>query len=100
MDQRAHPIQCLFTEAASEQATAAGIELHFPFDSGTLVPQVGDFLGFGRATGARSRFVVLEREFLWDADDLGAGPSVVLLMLDVPEPQRGETRSEHRPTHE
>ena len=99
MNQRAHRIQCVFTEAASEQAKAAGIELHFPFDASTAaVPQVGDFFGFATTSGARSRFVVREREFLWDGDASDAGPSAVLLMLDVPDHRWGETRSEHRPT--
>jgi hypothetical protein len=98
MDQRAHRIQCLFTEAASEQAAAAGIELHFPFDASQGLPQVGDFLGFASTTGARSRFVVREREFLWDGDELASGPSVVLLMLDLPDRQWGETGAEHLPS--
>jgi len=35
----------------------------------------------------RSRFLVREREFLWDADSAPDSPAVVLLMLDLPEQQ-------------
>jgi hypothetical protein len=94
METRAHRIQCLFTEAASEQAAAAGMELHFAFDAGAPIPQVGDVLGFAPTTGSRSRFVVREREFLWEGDR-APGPNVVLLMLDVPDRQWGDTQAEH-----
>jgi hypothetical protein len=60
------------------------------------LPQAGDFVGIARG-GPRSRFVVREREFLWDGDAQSDTPSAVLLMLDLPDRQRGETADEHRP---
>lgn len=96
MEGRAHRVQCLFTEAASARAKALGIELHFSFPAGGLLPQVGDFVGIARG-GPRSRFVVREREFLWDGDAAAEMPSAVLLMLDLPEQQWGETADEHLP---
>jgi hypothetical protein len=53
------------------------------------LPQVGDFVGIARG-GPRSRFVVREREFLWEGDARSGTPSVVLLMLDLPDQQWGE----------
>jgi hypothetical protein len=90
MEGRAHRVQCLFTEVASARAQALGMELHFSFPADESLPQVGDFVGIARG-GPRSRFVVREREFLWDADTGSDAPSAVLLMLDLPEPQWGES---------
>jgi hypothetical protein len=95
MEGRAHRVQCLFTEAASARAKALGIELHFSFPAGWPLPQVGDFVGIARG-GPRSRFVVREREFLWDGDATSEMPNAVLLMLDLPDRQRGEPASPHR----
>jgi hypothetical protein len=89
MEGRAHRVQCLFTESASARAEALGIELHFSFPSGETLPQVGDFVGIAKG-GPGSRFVVREREFLWDGDAGDGRPSVVLLMLDLPDRQSGE----------
>ena len=86
MEERAHRIQCLFTESASARAAALGIELHFSFPAGEALPQVGDFVGIARG-GPKSRFVVREREFLWDGDPAEGRPSTVLLMLDLPDQQ-------------
>ena len=97
MQVRAHRVQCLFTERASARARALGIELHFSLPAGEALPQVGDFVGIARG-GPRSRFVVREREFLWDGDARSTEPSAVLLMLDLPHRQRGETAAEtHQP---
>jgi hypothetical protein len=103
MEGRAHRVQCLFTESASARAKALGIELHFSIPSGGPLPQVGDFVGIARG-GPRSRFVVREREFLWDGDGQADTPGAVLLMLDLPDQpdqQLGETGAEmakeHRP---
>lgn len=96
MEVRAHRIQCLFTESASARAKALGIELHFALPAGDALPQVGDFVGIARG-GPRSRFVVREREFLWDGDARATEPSAILLMLDLPDQQWGETGDEHRP---
>jgi hypothetical protein len=98
MQGRAHRVQCLFTEVASARAKALGIELHFSFPAGEALPQVGDFVGIARG-GPRSRFVVREREFLWDGDAAAETPSAVLLMLDLPDQQWGETADEHRPVN-
>ena len=96
MEARAHKIQCVFTESAAARARALGIELHFALPAGETLPQVGDFVGIGRG-GPRSRFIVREREFLWDGDTQASTPSAVLLMLDLPDEQLGETADEHRP---
>jgi hypothetical protein len=97
MQARAHRVQCLFTESASARARALGIELHFSLPAGETLPQVGDFVGIARG-GPRSRFVVREREFLWDGDAGSTEPSAVLLMLDLPDQQWGETAAEtHQP---
>jgi hypothetical protein len=94
MEGRAHRVQCLFTESASARAEALGIELHFSFPCGETLPQVGDFVAIARA-GPRSRFVVREREFLWDAGAPAEAPSAVLLMLDLPD-QLGESAAASR----
>lgn len=96
MQGRAHRVECLFTESASARAKALGIELHFALPAGDTLPQVGDFIGIARG-GPRSRFVVREREFLWDGEAAATEPSAVLLMLDLPEQQWGESAEEHRP---
>ena len=95
MEGRAHRVQCLFTESASARAEALGIELHFSLPTGETLPQVGDFVGIAKG-GPRSRFVVREREFLWDGDPQARTPSAVLLMLDLPEQEWGETGGERR----
>ena len=81
METQVHRTQCLFTAAGSKQAADASIEQHFRFDADDVVPQVGDFVGFGSATTSRSRFVVRERDFLWEADERAASAPVLLLML-------------------
>lgn len=99
MEGRAHRIQCLFTESASARAQALGIELHFSFPPGEALPQVGDFVGIARG-GPKSRFVVREREFLWEGDPTDGRPSVVLLMLDLPDQQWGEAAGRAAPGSE
>lgn len=97
MEGRAHRIQCVFTESASARAHALGLDLHFTLPAGEALPQVGDFVGVA-ANGPRSRFIVREREFLWDGDNPAGSPSAVLLMLDLPDEQFGESADRHRPT--
>ena len=92
-----HRIQCLCTAAARKEAADAGIELHFPFDARDVVPQVGDLVRVGAATTSPSRFVA-EGEFRWEGTEGVARDPVLLLMLDVPDRQWGETLAEHRPT--
>ena len=84
------------TEAASARAESLGIALHFSFPAGAALPQVGDYVGIARG-GPRSRFVVREREFLWDGDVQGHTPSAVLLMLDLADGERDPSDGGNRP---
>ena len=96
MEGRAHRVQCVFTESASARAAELGIELHVTIPAGESLPQVGDFVGIARG-GPKSRFVVREREFLFEGNAQSGAAGAVLLMLDVPDEQWGDAGDKDGP---